>query len=263
MLRLNNFKGEYMTDFLLMPDERLDKINENLSLIQKNDGLTFGTDAFLLASFMKSRVKSCADFGSGTGVASLLCLSKNKADRFYAFEVQEKFAVLTKRNAELNGLSDRLSVICKDIREASPADTDGWIDAVISNPPYLKSTEGFANKTDEMNIARREMNGTIYDFCAAANRILKYGGLFYTVYRPDRAAELICALSENSLEPKRMVTVYPDTASNPSLVLIEGKKGAAPSLKFSRPLFTYRDGTRDYTADMNKVYETSSLDFLF
>ena len=50
----------------LMPDERLDMINENLSLIQKKDGLTFGTDAFLLASFMKYRVKSAADLGSGT-----------------------------------------------------------------------------------------------------------------------------------------------------------------------------------------------------
>ncbi len=252
-----------MTDFPLQPDERLDKINEDLSLIQKKDGLTFGTDAFLLASFMKSRVKSCADFGSGTGVASLLCLSKNKADRFYAFEVQPYFASLTRRNAEINGFADRMKVICCDIRDAKPEDTDGWIDAVISNPPYLKATEGFANKTNEMNIARREMNGTIYDFCAAANRVLRHGGLFYTVYRPDRLAELIYALKKNTLEPKRIVTVYPDTKSPPSLVLVESKKGAAPSLKFSRPLFTYKDGTRDYTDDMNTVYDTSSLDFLF
>ena len=72
MLRLNNFKEEYMINVNLQPDERLDEINENLSLIQKKDGLTFGTDAFLLAAFMKSRVKTAADFGSGTGVASLL-----------------------------------------------------------------------------------------------------------------------------------------------------------------------------------------------
>lgn len=263
MLRLNNFKEEYMINVNLEHDERLDKINENLSLIQKIDGLTFGTDAFLLAAFMKSRVKCAADFGSGTGVASLLCLSKNKADKFYDFEVQEKFAELTQRNAELNNFSDRLNVVCKDIRNVGPTDTNGWIDAVISNPPYLKASEGFANKTDEMNIARREMNGTIYDFCAAANRVLRHGGLFYTVYRPDRLAELIHALKENTLEPKRIVTVYPDTKAKPSLVLIESKKGASPSLKLARPLFTYSDGTREYTDDMNTVYETSSLDFLF
>lgn len=247
----------------LMPDERLDMINENLSLIQKKDGLTFGTDAFLLASFMKYRVKSAADLGSGTGVASLLCLSKNKADKFYSFEVQPYFAELSERNAALNGFSERMKVICKDVRDARPDDTDGWIDAVISNPPYLKATEGFANKTDEMNIARREMNGTIYDFCSAASRVLRHGGLFYAVYRPDRMAELIHAMKEASLEPKRLVSVYQDTRSAPSLVLIEAKKGAAPSLRIARPLFTYRDGTREYTDDMNTVYDTTSLDFLF
>lgn len=252
-----------MNELNLLPDERLDAINEDLKLIQKKDGLTFGTDAFLLAAFMKYRVKTAADLGSGTGVASLLCLSKNKADRFFAFEVQPSFAELSRRNAALNGFDDRMKVILKDVRKASPDDTEGWIDAVISNPPYLKATEGFANKTDEMNIARREMNGTIYDFCAAANRVLRHGGLFYAVYRPDRSAELIHAMKENTLEPKRIVTVYPDTKSKPSIVLVEAKKGAAPSVQIARPLFTYRDGTRNYTDDMNTVYDTSSLDFLF
>ena len=35
-----------------VPDERLDKINEDLQLIQKKNGLTFGTDALLLAAFV-------------------------------------------------------------------------------------------------------------------------------------------------------------------------------------------------------------------
>ncbi len=252
-----------MDNIALRADERLDSINESLSLIQKKDGLTFGTDAYLLASFMKSRVRCAADLGSGTGVASLLCLSKNKADRFYCFEVQPYFAELSKRNAELNGFGERMTVIEGDIRDASPAHTEGWIDAVISNPPYLKASEGFANKTDEMNIARREMNGTIFDFCAAAGRLLRHGGLFYAVYRPDRLSELLCAMTENTLEPKRLVTVYPDTASKPSLVLVEAKKGAAPSMRIARPLFTYRDKTRDYTDDMNTVYESASLEHLF
>ncbi len=252
-----------MNNISLLPDERLDKINEDLSLIQKKDGLTFGTDAYLLASFMKYRVKAAADFGTGTGVAALLCISKNKADKFYAFEVQEKFADLARRNASINGFDDRMKIIFKDVREASPDDTEGWIDAVISNPPYLKASEGFANKTDEMNIARREMNGTIYDFCAAANKILRHGGFFYAVYRPDRLAELIHAMKENSIEPKRIVTVYPDTYSKPNLVLVEGKKGAAPSVLHSRPLFIYKADSREYTDDMNTVYNTTSLEFLF
>ena len=247
----------------LRDGERLNYINENLSLIEYEGGLTFGTDAYLLAAFVKGNYKCCADLGSGTGVASLLCLARNKYGRAVAAEIQPRYAELIKRNAELNGFSAKVKVFEGDIRELGPDFTDGEIDCVISNPPYLKSTEGFATKTTEMNIARREMNGTIYDFAKTASRLLKYGGVFYTVFRPDRLSELIHALKENNLEPKRLVCVYPDTASKPCLVLVESKKGASPTMLHSLPLFIYKDGTRDYTENMTRVYDECSLEFLF
>ena len=39
-----------MTDKIIFEDERIDEVNENIRLIQKKAGLTFGTDAFLLAA---------------------------------------------------------------------------------------------------------------------------------------------------------------------------------------------------------------------
>ena len=61
------------------PDtERLDAINENLSLIQYKEGLTFGTDSYLLAAFARPKTKGiCVELGGGTGVVSLLSASKN------------------------------------------------------------------------------------------------------------------------------------------------------------------------------------------
>ena len=57
----------------LAPDERLDRINENLTLIQKKNGLTFGTDAFLLAAFVRSQRRAVAvDLGSGVLSRSIL-----------------------------------------------------------------------------------------------------------------------------------------------------------------------------------------------
>lgn len=247
----------------LLPDERLDKINENLSLIQLKDGLTFGTDAFLLAAFTHPQRATGADLGSGTGVAAFLCLSKNKFSHMHAFEIQPRFADLIQKNAELNGLSEKITIHNADVRSVLPKDIDGWLDGVISNPPYMKDGSGFGNVSDAKNIARREIYGTIEDFCMSASSLLKYGGFFTVVYRPDRLADLFYAMRKNNLEPKRIVLVYSDTASPPSLVLAEGKKGAAPSLVWARPLIIYQTGTRTYTADMNKVYETCSMDFLF
>ena len=93
----------------LLPGERLDGINENLRLIQKTDGLTFGTDAYLLAAFLRSGSKTmAAELGGGTGVLSLLALTKQKASRTDVYEIQPEFAELCRRNAALNGLTDRM-----------------------------------------------------------------------------------------------------------------------------------------------------------
>ncbi|MBQ8915070.1 MAG: methyltransferase [Clostridia bacterium] len=250
-------------NYSLSEDERLDYINEDLSLIQLKRGLTFGTDAYLLSAFVRERSGRGADLGSGTGVASLLCLTKGKTSFMYCAEIQPYYASLIGRNAKLNGLSDKVCVLSGDARELSSRDTEGELDVVISNPPYMKAEGGFGTKSEEMNIARRELNGTIYDFCLAASRLLKYGGLFYSVYRPDRLIDLICALREASLEPKKLITVYPDSASKPCLVLCMAKKGASESVTMSKPLIIYKDGTREYTEQMQKVYDDCSLEHLF
>ncbi len=265
-----------INDISLKEGERIDKINENLSLIQKKDGLTFGTDAYLLGAFPPVKNTVGADLGAGTGVASLLCLARNKGTKIYAAEIQPEFAELCRRNAELNGLNHKLIPICKDIRELTPKDTGQEVDFVISNPPYMISDGGKANESSAKNIARHEVHGNIADFCAAANRILKYGGDFYTVYRPDRLCELITALRDNNLEPKQMVTVYPRQDTVPCLVLIKSKKGGKPGLTLAPPLIIYRedgvpseysvsDNEKDlgYTDAFARIYREFSLDHLF
>ncbi len=249
------------TDFL-RPDERLDTINENLTLIQKKDGLTFGTDAYLLAAFLKTAPKAvAAELGGGTGVLSLLALTKGKLARTDIYEIQPDFADLCQRNGARNGLADRICVHCTDVREIVG---DQRLDLVYSNPPYLKGDCGRENDSPAMNIARREVCGTIADFCGAAGRLLKHGGTFAVVYRPERFCDLVCALRQFQMEVKRVVFVYPTVADRPCLVLAEAKKGGASGMVLGPPLVIY-DGPdkKTYTPEMAKVYETCSMEHLF
>lgn len=240
--------------------ERLDEINEHLSLIQRKNGLTFGTDAYLLSVFAKSaRYGTAVDLGSGTGVISLLCAQKGKYNKIFSVELQSVFAELIKRNVKLNSLEERISVICSDVRDLTQKDTLGEVDAVLTNPPYMKASSGKENECEEKNIARREVVGTIYDFCKAAGKLLKSGGGFYAVYRPERLVDLTDAMKSASIEPKKIVFVHQNTKSEPSLVLVEGKKGASTSVTVTRPLFIYKDGTREYTDDMTRIYDEFSM----
>ena len=246
--------------YIIKDNERIDKVNDGITLIQRTDGLTYGTDALLLSSFINSKSKKCAEFGSGTGIISLLMLQRKKASNIFAFEIQSDFAELTKRNAAINNLTDELNVICKDVREASQVDTEGEVDIIFSNPPYMKNGAGLSSNTDEKNIARREVFGGIFDFCSSAKKLLKFGGRFYCVYRPDRLAELIFSLKSNSLEPKKMTFVHPHHDSPPSLVLVEARLGAGEELKISRPLYIYTDKEHtSYSPDMQYIYENGNF----
>ncbi|MBQ8187680.1 MAG: methyltransferase [Clostridia bacterium] len=245
--------------------ERLDRINENLSLIQYKEGLTFGTDSYLLAAFTRFQKNGIGvEFGGGTGVVSLLAASRGRLGTIHCAEIQPYFAGLIGRNAELNGLSDKVIPVLSDIRELTPEKFGCEVHAVFSNPPYMKPGSGRDNASPEMNTARREENGTIFDFASSARRLLRHGGYFTAVYRPDRLAELLHAMRENALEPKRLVMVYPSVADKPCLVLAEGKKGASAGMVVSRPLVIYADkASGTYTDDMTRVYDEFSMEFLF
>ncbi|MDD4772542.1 MAG: methyltransferase [Eubacteriales bacterium] len=239
-------------NIVLNADESLTGINDSLRLIQKKDGLTFGTDALLLAAFIRpQRFSSAADLGSGTGVISLLCARRGKFAKINAVELQPDYADIISRNARLNNLEDVIIPVCDDVRNLSKTMT---VDAAFSNPPYLKDNSGKPNENTGRNLARREINGDIGDFCASAATILKYGGLFYVVYRPDRMIDLLCSLRANNLEPKRLVMVYPDISSDPCLILAEAKKGANPSLITPRPLFLNIHG--ETSAEARHIYKT-------
>ena len=263
-----------MTDLPLPPflstrlaeDERFDTVNEEIRLIQKKNGLTFGTDAFLLAAFVKSAPKvHMVDLGSGTGILPLLLLAKGKIQSATAVEVQPTFADLIERNATLNGVADKITALCANVRDLRPEDTHGEVGLVISNPPYMKCTSGKRNESEEKYIARHEVCGDIADFSACAARLLKHGGKFVCVWRPDRLTDLLSAMHNNRLEPKRMTFVHADVESEPCSVLIEAIKGGAPSVRISKPLILYEarkenEKVRRLTPEAQKIYDTCSFD---
>lgn len=242
---------------IILEGEKLTEVNENIKLIQKTSGLTFGTDAYLLAAFIKAqRNGSAAELGGGTGIISLLCATREKFKKIHCLEIQKDFADIIERNVALNGLNGKVISVHSDIRRIKSADIGCELDAVFSNPPYMKVGAGKRNEYDEKYIARHEVCGDIGDFCACAKRLLKHGGLFYCVWRPDRLTDLICAMRENGLEPKEMCFVHANTKCAPSMVLVKAKKGAAASVTVSEPLFlNLDDDAKALTERAKKIYE--------
>ena len=246
---------------------RRDRVNDDIMLSQSGTGLTFGSDAYLLYAYMKRFPKGSrgAELGCGSGIISFLTAAKGKLSAIDAFEVQERQAEIALKNSEENGLSDIVRVECADIRELDTAYYAAY-DCVFTNPPYMKEHSGKRNEHDEKYIARHEVMGDISDFCAAASGLLKFGGLFYAVYRPDRAADIIYAMKSSGIEPKRMTLVYPDTVSKPCIMLVEGKKGASSGMFVTMPLIMHKDASTtplEDTDELKYIYGNGEFDERF
>ena len=154
----------------LQNNERIDYVNDKLSLIQKTDGLTFGTDALLLAGYINGKYKNGVELGGGSGIISMLLLTREKVAKVDCIEVQGEYAELIAKNAELNSLSERLRAVHADVREYK---AEGECDLVFTNPPYMTATSGAHNERTAKTVARHEIFGDIREFCHAGARLLK------------------------------------------------------------------------------------------
>lgn len=239
------FRGEtdlygnhyYLCELPLFPsDERLDKINENLLLLQKKEGLRFGSDALLLSDFLPDRHGLPAvELGSGSGVCSFLALRKRKCASVRGYELQSELCEMSARTAALNGITN-FTPVSADVR-AIPGDPAlrGSAALVFTNPPYM-TPAGKACADPGKQMSKHEISGGIAEFCAAAGWLLRTGGDFCAVIRPDRLADLFCAMRESGIEPKKLTPVLPRAGEAPCLLLCAGKKEARPSLQVTKPI---------------------------
>ena len=245
----------------LLMGERLDEVNDHLSLIQKEEGMTFGTDALLLASFVRPCPQGTAiEFGAGSGIVSLLCASRQKFAHITAVEVQQEYADLCERNISLNGLQDKITTTHADIRDLSAYAPLGDVHAVFANPPYMTTESGYAAKDQGRQAARHEAHGSIKDFCLCAKKKLRWGGSFYVVWRPDRLVDLFCAMREAEIEPKKITFVIATPHAAPSMVLVEGKRGGKPSL-VSTPFLCLKNEDGSPTKEMERLLLNGTFPF--
>ena len=94
-------------------------------------------------------------------------------------------------------------------------------------------------------IARHETLCEIGDICAAAARLLRFGGRLCLCHRPERLTDLLCALRVCGLEPKRLQLAAHALDRPPSLVLVEAVRQGRPGLEVLPALYRAGPGGRE------------------
>lgn len=243
--------------------ERIDNIGfGGLRLIQDPEEFCYGVDAVILADFASrsssGKPKSIVDLGTGTGIVPLILSHKTDASQIIGVELQTASFARAKKNAQLNGLQDRLRFVNCDVKNAasragSLSFMRGNADVVTMNPPYMVNSGGITNFNTAKAIARHETTAGLNDFLVCAAALLKPKGDLFIVHRPSRLADICCFARENHLEPKELCFVSPNVRKAPNIVLVHCVKDGGRELKILDPLFVY-DEDGNYTEELRKCY---------
>lgn len=240
---------------LLSNEERIDDLMiGQLKIIQNQSEFCFSLDAILLAHFAMIRQgNSVVDLGTGTGVIALL-LAARGAGHVTGLEMSQSMAAMAKRSVALNALQDTVEIINGDlcnVKEWLPA---GECDLVVSNPPYRPVGGGYISPNEKVAMAKHEVTATLQDVVNAAKYLVKTRGRFAMVHLPERMSEILVAMSQADLEPKRLQLVHSSIDRKPKMLLVEGIRGAKPGLEILPPLIVYKsDGS--YSNEIQQYYK--------
>lgn len=233
-------------------DEFVESLGKGVSVLCSSDH-GFGTDAILLANFSSIKSKDVAcDLGTGCGIIPMLWLRDGAKSDVYGVDIQERAVAQFTASIELSGSPSNVHPILCDLREIEKALPKGSFNLVTMNPPYKPRGTGIMSETTADQIARHETMCTIDDAVKAGATLLNFGGRFCMCHRPERLCDVICAMRENGLEPKRIRFVQKRPGTAPWLFLIEGKKGAKPHITVMPPLYIQNENGEN-SDELNEI----------
>ncbi len=222
--------------------------------INVNENHRFGTDAVLLADFA-TRVKTvnAADLGTGCGIIPMLWAAKGRVKTATGVEIQADGAEMFKETISQNSLEDMLTSVNADLKNLKGVVPFGAFDLVSCNPPYKAPGAGIISESESDKIARHETLCTLSDIAAAAKKLLKFSGRFCLCHRPERLADIMCAMRNEGIEPKTLRLVIQREGEEPWLILVEGRLGSKAGMRIMPPLYIEKNG--EMSADTAKIYE--------
>ena len=212
-------------------------------IYQNDDYFAFSLDSVLLANFVTIKLsdKKIIDFCTGNAPIPMLMSFRTKA-RIFGVELQKEIYDMGIDSVKENGMDNQIELINVDVKNINKFIDAESVDVVTCNPPYFKYQDNsLINDNMVKTIARHEIMLNLDDVMKASKYVLKNGGIFAMVHRPDRLMEIINLMQKYGIEPKKIRLVYPKIGKDANILLIEGIKNGKTGLKVLSPLYTHNE----------------------
>ncbi len=180
-----------------MPETTLDDLQyDDFHLRQNKRGYRSTEDSLIILYTIIKRlgfdyIGNVFEFGTGSGIISLLLAAKLKNITITAIEIQESLFELAKENIIHAGLEERIVLVKADGRNIKEDFNPQKFDCAFSNPPFFPKDSGKHSPSKEKLHARHEMLCTMDDVLRAFEYLLKAQGIGFLIYPVARLEEFL------------------------------------------------------------------------
>jgi tRNA1(Val) A37 N6-methylase TrmN6 len=214
---------------------------------QPRRGYRVAVDAVLLAAATSpSPGARVLDLGAGVGAMGLCLASRVRDCCVIGVELQPDLADLARRNAETNGMADRVQIVVHDIAQSLP-EVLGKFQCVATNPPYLAAAAADPSPDLSKALATVESSAGLARWLRVATGALEPGGTLTMIHRSDRLDEITSHLGRLGWGDVAVKRLPPA-----SRVLVRAREASQLQLRDCPPL-TLHKPEGGYTDDAEAV----------
>lgn len=212
-----------------------------LTLLQPRGYGRAGIDAvFLAAAAPAGTGERALELGSGTGAAALCLAHRVDGLAVSGLELQPDLVALAQRNAERNGLADRVQFQTGDLREAPEGVRRTAFDHILMNPPYYPAGTVRPSPKPMKATAHSELMGNLADWIGFGLARLRPRGTLMVIHHVERLGELLGMLERGAGEI-RAFPLWPRQDRPAKRVLVRARKGSAAPFRLLPGLVLHRE----------------------
>ena len=230
-------------------------------LYQPLNGYCYNSDTHFLFDFVCTNLKTfknikgdLLDIGSGSGILGLLLSREYDRLNLNSCEVQDKFAFLSRKNAEINNIN--LNLYHKSFLDV---DFEKEFDMIVSNPPFYPSSV-VQTLNENIKIARYNDNLPLDIFISKTSKSLKPLGKFFFCYDVKLLNDIIILLKQNNLNIESIQFLHPKRDKKYTLVMVYARKNSKSMMDILPPLIMF-DGEKlsNRVEEIYKKCDTHSI----
>jgi tRNA1(Val) A37 N6-methylase TrmN6 len=220
-----------------------------LHILQPKRSYRAGLDAVLLAAACPAGDgERVIDAGAGVGTVGLCVARRVEGARVTLVEIEPELADLARRNAERNGLSERVAIVEGDVRDggrpfhetAENGLRAGAFAHAVANPPYMAEGGG-TEPPDRLKATAHRMPGDDLDqwvrFLATA---LTGDGTATMVHRAEALSALLSAFASR-FGAIKVLPIFPREGTAANRIIVHGVKGSRAPLQILPGLVLHGD----------------------